>query len=391
MLVDASAFPASAADGPIAGRVRAEEHDMGKTIRVGIIGASAQGGWARESHVPAVGGVEGLEFAAVATNSQATAAAAARAFGVPSAFASGLDLARSPDVDLVAVCTRVPDHRDIVLAAIAAGKHVYCEWPLGRSVAEAEEMAVAARRAGVLTAIGLQLRGSPAVKRARGLVASGAIGHPLSASMYSSTAGFGPDVPDPFLYLEDPASFANLVTIQGAHTIDLAVAVAGTLADLNALTTRQYPEIAAGADGERRPRVTYDHLLLQGRLAAGGALSVEVAGGRPPEDTPFSMRLVGDKGVLDLDGGAMRGLQSGRLGVTLDGARQAIDEGELAPLPDAAANVGGVYAGLRDAIRGGSSGVADFDHAVRLTRLVTDLLASSETGTRTMSPDWPKG
>ncbi len=363
---------------------------MAKTIRVGIIGASAQGGWARESHVPAVVGVEGLELTAVATNSQATATAAARAFGVPSAFASGLDLARSPDVDLVAVCTRVPDHRDIVLAAIAAGKHVYCEWPLGRSVAEAEEMAAAARRAGVLTAVGLQLRGSPAVKRARALVASGAIGRLLSASTYSSTAGFGPDVPDPYLYLEEPANFANLVTIQGAHTIDLAVAVAGTLADLNALTTRQYPEIAAGADGERRPRVTYDHLLLQSRLAAGGALSVEVAGGRPPGDTPFRMRLVGDRGILDLDGGAMRGLQSGRLGVALDGARQAIDEGELAPLSDAATNVGGVYAALRDAIRGGSSDVADFDHAVRLTRLVADLLASSETGTRKMSPDWPK-
>ncbi len=364
---------------------------MARTIRVGIIGASAQGGWARDSHVPAVKGLEGLEFTAVATNSRGTAAAAARAFGVPSAFGSGLELARSPDVDLVAVCTRVPDHRDIVLAAIAAGKHVYCEWPLGKDAAEAKEMASAARGAGVLTAVGLQLRANPAAKKARELIASGTIGRLLSVSTYSSTAGFGPDVPDQFLYLEEPANFANLVTIQGAHTIDLAVAVAGPLKDLNALTTRQYPEIAAGAERERRPRVTYDHLLLQGRLAVGGALSVAVAGGRPPEDTPFSMRLVGDRGVIDLDGGAMRGLQSGRLGLALNGARQAIDEGELAPLPDAAANVGGLYAGLRDAIRGGSSGVADFDHAVRLTRLVTDLLASSETGTRSTSPDWPTG
>ena len=364
---------------------------MARTIRVGIIGASAQGGWARDSHVPAVKGLASLEFAAVATNSQATAAPAARAFGVPSALGSGLELARSPDVDLVAVCTRVPDHRDIVLAAISAGKHVYCEWPLGRDAAEAEEMASAARRAGVLTAVGLQLRCSPTVRRAQSLIASGAIGRLLSASAYSSTAGFGPNVPDPFLYLEEPANFANLVTIQGAHTVDLAVAIAGALVDLNALTTRQYPKIAAGADGGRRPRVTFDHLLLQGRLAAGGALSVEVAGGRPPEDTPFSLRLVGDRGVIDLDGGAMRGLQSGRVGLALNGARRAIDEGELASLPDAAANVGGVYAGLRDAIDGGSSVVADFDHAVRLTRLVTDLLASSETGARSTSRDWPNG
>ena len=147
-------------------------------------------------------GLEGLEFAAVAINSQTTADASARAFGVPSAYASGLKLARAPNVDLVAACTRVPDHRDIVLAAIAAGKHVYCEWPLGRNVSEAEETADAARAAGVQTVVGLQLRGNPAVKRARGLIALGKIGRALSVSAYSSTAGFGPTVPALNAYLE---------------------------------------------------------------------------------------------------------------------------------------------------------------------------------------------
>ncbi len=197
-----------------------------------------------------------------------------------------MDLIRESGVDLVTVATRVPDHRDLVMAAIAAGKHVYSEWPLGRDVAEAEEMAAAARAAGVHAAVGLQLRGSPVVRRARELVASGAIGRVLSVTVYSATAGFGPDVPAPFVYLEDPSNFANLVTIQGAHTIDLAITVAGALDDLSALATAQYPEIRAGDDKEVRKRTTFDHLLLQGRLAGSGTLSLEVAGGRPPE-TPF--------------------------------------------------------------------------------------------------------
>ncbi len=362
---------------------------MSKPLKIGIIGASAEGGWARESHVPAVQMLDGLEFAAVATNSRKTAEAAARAFGVATAYGSGLELACAPGIDLVTVATRVPDHRELVLAALAAGKHVYCEWPLGRGVAEAEEMETASRTAGVHAAIGLQLRGSPVVRRARELIGSGAIGRLLSVRVYSTTAGFGPDVPAPLLYLEDPETFANLLTIQGAHTIDLSIAVAGALSDLSALATAQYPEIRAGDDGERRPRTTFDHLLLQGRLANGGALSIEVAGGRPPE-TPFRLDAVGETGVLRLDGGAMRGFQSGRLTLSVNGEPQQVDEGELAALPDAAANVAGVYAALRDDIAGGTSDAAGFDHAAKLTRLVADVLASSSTGRRRPAANWPR-
>ena len=360
-----------------------------KPIRVGIIGASADGGWARDGHVPAVQALDGLEFVAVATNSQKTADASARAFGVPAAYGSGMDLIRAPGIDLVTIATRVPDHRELVLGALAAGKHVYCEWPLGRDAVEAEEMAAAAHTAGVHVAIGLQLRGNPAVRRARELIVSGAIGRVLSVSVYSATAGFGPDVPAPFVYLEAPENFANLVTIQGAHTVDLAIAVVGALSDLSALTSAQYPEIRAGDDGAKRPRITFDHLLLQSRLKQGGTLMVEVAGGRPPE-TPFRLELVGDMGVLRLDGGAARGFQSGRLTLSLDGASQRVDEGELATMPDAAANVAGIYAALRDDIVGGVFTVAGFDHAVALTRLVIDLMASSRTGSRTKAANWPE-
>ena len=362
---------------------------MSKPIRVGIIGASAEGGWAREGHVPAVQALDGLEFVAVATNSQKTAEASARAFGVPAAYGSGMDLIRAPDVDLVTVATRVPDHRELVLAALAAGKHVYSEWPLGAGLTETEEMAQAASAAGLHTAIGLQLRCSPVVRRARELIVSGAVGRVLGVSAYSATAGFGPEVPQPYLYLEAHENFANLITIQGAHTIDLAIMVTGALEDLSALATTQYPEIKAGNKGERRPRTTFDHLLLQGRLLGSATLSVEVAGGRPPE-TPFRLEVVGEAGVIRLDGGAARGFQSGRLRLSFGGVPQHVDEGELAAMPDAAANVAGVYAALRDDIAGGTFTVAGFGHAVKLTRLVSDVLSSSLAGSRAKAADWPE-
>ena len=67
-----------------------------------------------------------------------------------------------------------------------------------------------------------------------------------------------------------------------------------------------------------------------------------------------------------------------------------VDEGECAGLPDAALNVAGVYARLRDDIIGDTRTSPDFDHAVRLTRLVEDLLAASEDGRRRSTDGWPR-
>ncbi len=270
---------------------------MARSLRVGIIGANARGGWAGDAHVPAVQGLAGLELAAVATSRQKTADEAAHAFAVPKAYASGFALIDDPAIDLVTVATRVPDHRALVLAALAAGKHVYSEWPLGRGSAESNEMARAASDAGVHHAIGLQLRASPAVRAARECLVSGAIGRLLSISAFSSTAGFGPNVAVPFVYLEDPAAFANLVTIQGMHTLDLVTALGGMPTDLSALTSRQFPEIRTGDDGERRQRDTFDHLLVQGRFEGGGPFTMEVAGGRKA-DTPFWLDLVGERRIV---------------------------------------------------------------------------------------------
>ncbi|MCQ8781844.1 Gfo/Idh/MocA family protein [Mangrovibrevibacter kandeliae] len=361
---------------------------MPETIRVGIIGASASGGWARESHVPAVQRLDGLELAAVATSSIETAEAAAAAFGAPKAYGSGAELIGDPDIDLVTVATRVPDHRALVLAAAAQGKHVYCEWPLGRGLAEAEVMALAARQGGVHTAIGLQLRASPAVKRAQDLISSGAVGRVLGLNVVSATEGFGPRVPEAFLYLEEPEAFANLVTIQGAHTLDLAIALGGALTSASALTTAQFPQIQAGETGERRSRATFDHLLVQGRLAGRSTLGLEVAGGRAG-GLPFRVEVSGEAGVLRLEGGAPRGAQSSVLTLSLNGEPQAVDGPAPGPLPQTAVNVAGVYAELRDDILGGTWSCPGFDHAVSLTRLVEDLFESSRSGTRREASGWP--
>lgn len=251
-----------------------------KTLRVGIIGANAERGWARESHVPAVQHLAGLELAAVANKGQAAAEAAAAAFGVSNAYGDAAALIHDPDIDLVAVATTLPTHHELITQALAAGKHVYSEYPLGVDVAESQELAAAQQQAGVHAAIGLQARGNPAVRRARTLIASGAIGRPLAVRVYSPTIGFGPRTQPAEAYTEKPETGVNLVTIQGAHTLDLVIALLGAVDNVSALATTQYPMIRVG-DGAPQQRRTFDHLLVQARLTNGAAASIEVIGGRP--------------------------------------------------------------------------------------------------------------
>ncbi len=356
---------------------------------MGIIGASATRGWAKISHVPAIQGLAGLELVAVASGTQSKAEEAARAFGAKTGYADAEDLIKDPAVDIVTIAVKVPDHRELVLAALEASKHIYCEWPLGRSLAEAEELAAAAKATKVHVLTGLQTRLNPVMLRARDLVSTGAIGRPLAARIFSSTIAFGPKVETAMSFAEDPANGATLVTIQGAHTLDFGIAVLGPLTDLSALATTQFRQTTVGDSATEKIRSTPDHLLAQARFGAGVPLSVEVVGGRPPESVAFRMEIDGEEGTLHIEGGAPRGFQSGKLTVSWRGDFQDVDEGEVAAMPTEAANVATMYAALRNDILSGTSTVPDFEHAVRLAKLVEAVTASSQTGCRKLSADWP--
>ena len=291
-----------------------------------------------------------------------------------------------------AVCCRrraaLADHRELVLAAIAAGKHVYCEWPLGTNVVEAEEMANAAHASKIYTAIGLQMRSSATVLQARKALQAGRIGRPLTARIVSNTAAFGSNVETAMAFAEDQSKGVTLVSIQGAHTFDLAIAVLGGFAAFSALTTTQFPEVRVGDKTTFQHRTTSDHVFLQGQLASGVAIGIEVAGGRAAEaSTQFE--VIGTEGTLRIQGGAMRGVQAGRLHLLIDGKSQTIDEGAIASLPDAAAHVAGVYTMLRDDILNDTRNAPDFEHAVRLTRFVEAVYSSGQNSERQKDTGWP--
>src|SRR5438105_12832855 len=127
-----------------------------------------------------------------------SARAAGEAFGVSAVFTDHEQLVTQADVYVVAVTVKVPHHRELVSAALAAGKAVYCEWPLGRDLDEARAMAALASERGVRTAVGLQARQSPAIEFVQELLSDGYVGEILSTTVIGVSVpgdvGFARDI-----------------------------------------------------------------------------------------------------------------------------------------------------------------------------------------------------
>jgi predicted dehydrogenase len=296
-------------------------------------------------------------------------------------------MARDPDVDIVAVTVKVPEHRAIVLAALEAGKHIFCEWPLARDLAEARELAEAARRAGTHVAIGLQGSNSIAVRHASRLVSNGAIGTPLSLSVVSSTAGWGTKIPPHYAYLQDARNGATLATIAGGHTLAMIEAVVGPYREVTAQSSISHAQVSiAGTDGFVE-RNCADAIVIKGVHDSGCVSMVEIAGGKT---LPLRFELQGGAGTLEIRGYHPGGYQCSNLTVVTSVDVEPQPASLLSGLEGAAINVAELYRRLEADIHSGSRTVPDFDLAVKLTQLIDAIETSAaESRTVTLAPDRP--
>jgi predicted dehydrogenase len=196
-------------------------------LRVGIIGLGA---WGTRAHLPAFAALPGVTVAAVADPDAAAAQRAAGAHGVGRVETDAGRLFSDPDgLDAVVIATPDDTHRDLVLAACAAGLHVLCEKPLAYTVAQAEEMCAAIARAGRVGKLGFLFRHSPVVTRMRELVDAGFIGDVQLFEHVGVNAQFA-DPARPMHWKMQRAHAPGGVFVEyGAHTIDLALWFGGPL------------------------------------------------------------------------------------------------------------------------------------------------------------------
>ncbi len=359
---------------------------MADKIRLGFVGANVRANWASQSHFPALRASPDVELTAVCTTRPESAAEARAALGATLAFHDVRAMVASPEIDAVAVVVRVPSHYEPTRAAIEAGKHVYTEWPLGRTTAEAEELAALAQAKGVQTAVGLQSRVSPTLMYMREQIASGSVGEVLSC--HATAMRDGPLArPSSRTWQRDASLGAHTLTIATGHAIDALRFVAGPFARVACLVTTQARHWYE-TDTQQRVEVTApDNVLVSGQLASGAVASVHVAA-VPWAGSGFRMEIYGRAGTLVTTGNVSS--QRGER-LRLHGARGSHALRELAiperfiyvpadfPRGDPF-NVGQMYALFAEAIRTGQSRLPTFDTAVDLHHFLDTIQQASETG-----------
>src|SRR3989440_12360340 len=315
------------ADAPAARHVLTSEPDMREstTLGVGIIGVSAQRGWAATAHIPALRALPNYEVRALSAHSAESARAAGEAFGVSAVFSDHEQMVTHPNIDLVAVTVKVPHHRELVTAALAAGKAVHCEWPLGRDLDDAQAMAALATEQGVRTIVGLQGRQAPAIGFVGELLSDGYVGEVLSTTMVGVSVPGG-SVVQPNAYMLDKANGANALTIAVGHSLDTLNYVLGEFADLSAVSALRRPLMTIEATGEQIVKTAADQIALIGTLTSGVTASIHireaVAGG-----VGFLWEINGTDGTLRI---TADGPFPGIFPLTVAGAHGGDDLAELA-------------------------------------------------------------
>src|SRR3954470_18226257 len=208
-------------------------------LRVGLIGAG--GRWGPRAHVPALKRLPEIDLYAFCTAHADTAQAAAEKYGVQRAYGDDKLMNADRQVEAVCVAVRVPKHYELTKNALEAGKNVYCEWPLGATLEETEELAKIAREMKVKTMVGLQRRASPAYMRMRELVQEGYIGKVLSVHMMHMGGGVLTRTADR-TWQRDMKLGANTLTITFGHSMDALCMVAGELTEVSAVVSTQVPQ-----------------------------------------------------------------------------------------------------------------------------------------------------
>ena len=359
---------------------------MPNAIRTGIVGANMAGGlggsWGVAAHLPALSANPAFDVVAVATTQEATALATAEHFGIPKAYGDAQDMMRDPDIDLIAICTRVTTHKHLVEMALDAGKHVFCEWPLGVSLIEAEQLAARARHVGVKTMIGLQSRQSPAISKARAIIATGEIGE-VQACQVMHSGPWAAVVPKANVAIQLAEGGGNFTTIRGGHTLDALCSLAGPIAEVSATGQTVCPDVRILETGEIFTRTCWDQMAIIGTSKSSAMVSLQLHGG-PGAAAGIRIEVTGSKGSLLIEGSPLRGIQMAELTLATiapDGSRTnvALDNTPFGGNP-MIGNVARGYAELAAAVAEGRDPEPGFENAVVLHRLVDAVARSAAEG-----------
>jgi predicted dehydrogenase len=279
-----------------------------RPVRIGLIGAGAiarchvHGYRVHDTTFPESGATPVLEAVAEATP-ELTAQAAAR-FGFHQAAPRWQAIIDNPDIDVVDICVPSALHREIALKAIASGKVVYCEKPVGLSGSEASEVAAAARQAGVASITGYTYLRNPLIGLARKLIEEGVLGDiVLFRGTHNEDYLSDPGAPFSWRCDRAVAGEAGALGDLGSHIISIARHLVGEIASVSADTRIVIAERFAAKDSTTRRSVSNDdQALALLRFASGVQGYVEASRIASGSKMAINYEIVGTKGALRFEG-----------------------------------------------------------------------------------------
>jgi len=227
------------------------------------------------------------------------AAKAAAALGFARSTSDWRAMVADPEIDVVNITAPNALHKEMALAAIAAGKHVYCEKPLAPLAADAREMAEAAERAGVKTQVGFNYLCNPLFGLAREMIATGELGE-IRGYRGVHAEDYMADAAGPFTFRHDPAGGGALADI-GSHALATAEFL---LKEASGPITRVMGDCVTmigerpDGNGGRRPVEVDDVGRAFLRFASGATGSIEgnwIATGRKMQ---HDFEVYGSRGAL---------------------------------------------------------------------------------------------
>lgn len=281
-------------------------------LKVGLIGTGYMGkchALAYRNVKAIFGDVPDLELELLCEVPSEKAASFADQFGFNRSTDDWQALVNDPDIDIVSITTPNKMHKDMALAALAAGKHVWCEKPLTLTLEGAQEMADAAQKAGTKTMVGYNYLKNPIIAQARKLIDEGAIGRLLHfRGVVDEDYQADPNLEWTWRAIKADAGLGTLGDL-GCHLVSLAYELVGPIKSLSADMQTVYPQRPLPDGSGMRDVENEDIATAIVRFENGilGTLaSSRAAWGRK---NYLAWELHGDKGMLVFNQERMNELQ----------------------------------------------------------------------------------
>ncbi|OGG46824.1 MAG: hypothetical protein A3F84_03525 [Candidatus Handelsmanbacteria bacterium RIFCSPLOWO2_12_FULL_64_10] len=341
-----------------------------KTIRIGIIGG---GGIVRSRHMPGLQKIQGVQVAAVCNRSRESGERFAKEYGIPDVVERWEDLVARPDLDAVLIGTWPYMHRILSVAALDAGKHVFCQARMALDYEDAKAMYLRARRSDRVTMLCPPPHGMPGDYMIQKLIKDGYVGKVYAASVRAFGDSFAdPDAPFHWRQNRDLSGYNTLILGMLAEVMRRWLGDTRTISAYGKafITDRKDP-----ATGQRRRVGVFDTLMVSSETESGALVQYAFSG-----VTRFgghdTVEIFGSEGTIRYDLAANE----------ISGARQGDKELKPIPVPKELVRAWTVEQEFVDAVRTGKEAHPDFWDGLKYMEFTEAAYRSAESGRRVDLP-----